>query len=359
MYKTVGFLLLLFLLMACEEKSVPQPQAKIVSRELTNKLPEKINDWINFASLDSVEGLLNAQKFSRKITKGYPIPDSLRTALALSIKKTPWLQNELKTSAAYEVYFSGIKRDKNTTFLYYLVAYNPGFNYLVFQCENDSIVDMFSFIRAGYLSESYGKTIRLAQYLGSNYSDQAEKLEKMKRVFAASHCDSLWKLVEELDPNLSGSATLRTMLISCPEQNTQSDSLIKLVATDPHYCLLLYDYYAKTGKLSKAKTYLEVLESLLPEGNYLNIPKANLEIKWSNFNKADSLIENVDKKYHHDYFYLYTKLDVEIRLKSFKRAVQTLDLLRQEGVSKANLLTFVEEQYPDFFKHKDFLKWKI
>lgn len=362
MHKALGLVAFFFLFFSCGEESIPEPGEKRLNESRSEiSLGIKIEDWINYAYEDSVEGLLNAKKFARKITKGYPITDSLRTSISLSIKKTPWLRNEFETSANYDVYYTGYKKDKGFDFLYFLVAYNPGFNYIIFQLENDSIVDMFSFIRAGYMSDSYGTTLKIANLLGKNYARQGEYLRELKRNFNEGNCSSVWKESDSLNDLVKNTASLRTMLLTCKsdQYKKETDSLVQLLNTDPHYCLLLYDYHAKNGNYSKGLTYLNVLSSLLPEGNYLNVPEAALHNKLGNHRKADSLLNKLDSKYGHDFFFLYTKLDSEIKLKAFDRALETLSLLRGEGVSKGELMEFIKIQYPDFYRHTSFQSWNF
>ena len=362
MHKALGLTILFILLQSCAEESIPEPKEKPAPEgKLDLELGSKIEDWIKYAYEDSVERLLNAKKIARKITKGYPISDSLRTSISFSIKKTSWLRNELETSANFDLYYSGYKKDKGFDFLYFLVAYNPGFNYIIFQMEADSIVDMFSFIRAGYLSDSYGTTLKIANALGKNYEQQGEQLRQIKGSFNRGDCVGAWQQAGSLSSLVKNTTSLRTMLLSCHSDlhEKDSDSLVQLLNTDPHYCLLLYDYHAKRGSYSKALTYLNVLKSLLPKDNYLNIPEADLHNKLSNYRKADSLLNKLDLKYRHDYFFLYTKLDSEIKLKAFDEALKTLSLLRGEGVSKSEILEFIEMQYPDFYLHKSFQSWNL
>lgn len=362
MHKALGLVLLFLFLLSCKENSTPQPKEKNLQESNSEiDLGNKIEDWINYAYKDSVEILLNADKFALKITKGYPITDSLRNSISSSIKKTPWLKNELETSANFDVYYAGNKKDKGFEFLYFLVAYNPGFNYIIFQMDKDSIVDMFSFIRAGYLSDSYGTTLKIANHMGEHYEEQGILLKAIKRNFNRANCSEVWNQSVIVDDLLKNTTTLRTMLLACrSDQHTKdTDSLIELLNTDPHYSLLLYDYHAKKGNFSKALAYLKVLKSLLPFDSYLNVPEAALHNKLTNYKKADSLIGAVDSKYVHDYFYLYTKLDAEIKLETYAEALKTLSLLRGEGMTKSEILEFIEIQYPDFYRHKSFQSWNL
>jgi hypothetical protein len=362
MHKALGLVVFLLLLFSCTERSIPEPTGKSEPEsKLAIDLGEKIEDWINYAYEDSVERLLNAEKFARKITKGYPITDSLRASISLSIKNTNWLRNELKTSAQYDVYYTGYKKDKGFDFLYFLVAYNPGFNYIIFQMEADSIVDMFSFIRAGYMSDSYGTTLKIANALGKNYEQQGDRLLGIKNRFNEGDCSAVWEKADGLNDLIKNTTSLRTMLLTCNSNTYEkgSDSLVQLLNTDPHYCLLLYDYHAKKREYSKALTYLNVLKSLLPQDGYLNIPEAALHNNLFNYKKADSLLNELDERYRHDYFFLYTKLESEIKLKAYDKAIKTLSLLREEGISRSEILDFVEIQYPDFYLHKSFQSWNL
>jgi hypothetical protein len=255
------------------------------------------------------------------------------------------------------------------------LLFDDGLNYhdYLVSKKNDSFVvyDLYIYTSGEYLSETLNVAFKKLisnsnpNEVNDAYYDGIMLLKEIRQLILKKEFDKAEKIFNTIPKDIR--ETKMFQLINTDLTSNQSDEKYlkalneyeTLFPNDPSLFLLSIDTYLLKENYDKALYYIDKLDHALKGDTYLDIYRAYMFIAKKDYNKAVEYLIKFNKEFPYDITGKEYLLDCYLELKNYDNVLEVLDdFIENFDFEENDLIEFIKESYPKFYKNKVFKDWQ-
>lgn len=284
---------------------------------------------------------------------------------------------EVGENGTYDFVKSRVNSKGEYHLLFRLYGDNEGLNYHDFKLEKVGaeykIVDVFFFTSGEYLTETfsnlYNATLSsrpglLSRFFKKTVLDDLLTIKEIKPLMASGDYKQAYEKYKKLSSEGKKQKAIQLIgvqIASNIDDETYGRYIKKYeesFSNDPSLYLISIDGYILSEEYNKSLQTIDKLDKALGGDSFLNLLRANVNYYMNNVGKA---IEHLEV-FMYDYPFFFDGFDSALSLYiedgKFENAINILTIMIDRfEVDKAELKTVVEENFADFAKSPEYIKW--
>jgi len=285
--------------------------------------------------------------------------------------------SEVGENGTYDFVKSRVNSKGEYHLLFRLYGDNEGLNYHDFKIQKVDneykIVDVFFFTSGEYLTETfrslYNATLSnrpgiLSKFFKKTVLDDLIKLKEIKPLMATGQYQAAHEKYKKLSSEGKKQKSIQLIgiqIASNIDDETYGRYIKKYEESfpnDPSLYLISIDGYILSEEYDKSLVSIDKLDKSLGGDSFLNSLRANIYYYKNDLERAIELLEIF--MYEYPYFFdgFDSALSLYVEAKKFESAVNILKIMMERfEVDKSDLKTVVEENFKDFVKSPEYIKW--
>lgn len=372
------FALLLFFILTSINAQNDNPYSNIIdSIEITiyNGEPEYLNQLMDKDVF--VERIFEGIELGDDAGKGKGYIKGLKDGIASSFKYGDVIVTEINNGISFD-YVKTNEYDGRVALLYRLYS-EEGLNYHELMLDSIDgelkIVDIYVFAIGETFSDLMKRMVvmQIAKYLKedkissslSRRMDNIDKLLNIQRLIKAGKNEAAMLLilnVEEEAVDKKFLLFLKVQASSSLSEDIYTKTINEYVSAfpdDPSVYLLVVDKYIMEEDWEGSIKSIDKLDEMIGGDDFLNYMRSSIYMESGDLDKAEKSNDIIINEYPSFEDSYWNALAIQIEGKEYRKATLTLDafIIKFEYVFE-DLDPFVKEDYPGFFKSKEYKEWR-